>query len=200
MLSWGDFLSVCAGAHGLHRTSISLLDVICRDFLKSFVQERFDSWILSGEYCFELISRIRCPAGPVAGVMRVFVTVGGGNESPPQHIVAVDLILQGSLGAPEDISTASEPITARSSSGQREFMVLNIKGILIAKLGAFFARTADSDFVDLEFLGRNMATQVHAVRQQLNAEHRQAFINAYSRRNQSDANRVRRMKHAFGVA
>lgn len=79
-------------------------------------------------------------------------------------------------------------------------MLLNIKGILVAKLNAFFARAAESDFMDLEFLGRHMAPQVYAVRKQLNAEHRQAFINAYSRRyNNSDTNRVRRIKHAFGV-
>lgn len=45
-----------------------------------------------------------------------------------------------------------------------------------------------------------MAPQVYAARQELNAEHRQAFINAYSRRyNSVNTNGVRRLKHVFGA-
>ncbi|KAL4917280.1 hypothetical protein BDW62DRAFT_201904 [Aspergillus aurantiobrunneus] len=94
---------------------------------------------------------------------------------------------------------ASDPIVTETSLGRRQFMLLNIKGFLTAKLGAFMARAGPSDFMDLEFLGRRMEPQVYAVRQDLDMEHRQAFINAYRRQHSTDANRVARMKHAFGV-
>ena len=102
---------------------------------------------------------------------------------------------------PDDLSTATDSIIAVTPiTGEPEFKLLDVKGILLTKLTAFFAQASESDFTDLEFVGRNMAPQVYAVRQELNAEHRQVFINAYSRRyNSVNTNGVRRLKHVFGA-
>ncbi|KAL4903629.1 hypothetical protein BDW74DRAFT_179623 [Aspergillus multicolor] len=143
---------------------------------------------------------IRRPAGHTAGVIRAFVAAGGDHDHGlPRQIVAVDLTLPGSLGAPEDLSTASEAIPINTPSGQQELVLLDVKSILVAKLGVFFARASAKDFHDLEFLGRCMASQAYAVKEYLNLGHRKAFVCAYSQRWGWDTDRVQQMKHAYGV-
>ncbi|WEW60957.1 hypothetical protein PRK78_006445 [Emydomyces testavorans] len=102
--------------------------------------------------------RILRPAGPVSGVMRIFVKVGGEhNPGIPELYVMVDLILCGSLGAPVDVHTASELVTATTPLGPRQFPLLNIGSILNSKLGAFFGRREASDYLDIKFITQHFA-------------------------------------------
>ncbi|KAF2490757.1 hypothetical protein BU16DRAFT_565687 [Lophium mytilinum] len=143
--------------------------------------------------------RIRRPAGPTSGVMRVFVKVGGQlTPGIPELWVMVDLILRGSLGAPDNPQTASETVSVTTSVGPKQYLVLDILNTMISKLGAFFARGAINDYNDLVFLILRYAEQIYAIRAQLNQAHRQHFVTTYARTNQE--NRVRRVKHTLGVA
>ncbi|KAF7588603.1 hypothetical protein BBP40_005463 [Aspergillus hancockii] len=142
---------------------------------------------------------IRRPAGLVAGVMRIFVTVGGPhNPGISECIVEVDIIIQGSLGTPDDLSNAGETMSTMFQGSWREFNLLNIQGVLVAKLDAYAARASPSDYHDLEYLGKVFPSRVYEVRKQLKKEHRESFINEYKRKN-SDADLVRKMKRTFGV-
>ncbi|KAI9710294.1 MAG: hypothetical protein M1820_002788 [Bogoriella megaspora] len=148
-------------------------------------------------------ARILRPAGPVAGVMRVFIKVGGQyNAGLTELNTEVDLILRGSLGAPDDPSAASEAITANTPLGQRSFLILNLPTIVAGKLNAFFARGENSDFIDIGFLIGGFFQQIYAVRTQLNQTHRQHYVTEFERRNpgSSSANRVRSIKYTLGIA
>ncbi|KAE8151181.1 hypothetical protein BDV25DRAFT_139079 [Aspergillus avenaceus] len=149
-------------------------------------------------------ARIRRPIGPTNGVTRVFVTVDLDDQRPTQQIVGVDFILRGMhrtglLGAPDDPSVASESLTAEVFGSRREFMLLDIRSILIAKLSAFYARTFENDYQDLVFLGERMGARVYAIRQQLNEEQRRIFIDEYIRRNDPNEDRIQYMKHVYGI-
>lgn len=106
----------------------------------------------------------------------------------------------GSLGAPDNLEMASEMVTITVSSMQKQFALLDIRGIVTAKVGAFCARHSEKDYSDLEFLGQAFPVGVQQVSQQLNLAHRQGFINAYIARNQgpSSTGRVGNMKRVYG--
>ncbi|KAK2797857.1 hypothetical protein FQN50_009062 [Emmonsiellopsis sp. PD_5] len=152
--------------------------------------------VLSDQEC------ILRPAGPVSGVMRIFVRMGGEiDQAIEGTYVMVDIILHGSLGAPDDPRTSSEVVNVQTHLGLKAFPVLDVATIMSSKLGAFFGRGATSDFQDISWLLDNFPEKIHNVRTQLNQTHRQAFVNTFAQRNpgSSNENRVRRVRFSLGI-
>ncbi|KAH7395256.1 hypothetical protein DE146DRAFT_659654 [Phaeosphaeria sp. MPI-PUGE-AT-0046c] len=142
---------------------------------------------------------VRRPAGPTSGVMmRVFVLVGGqSNPGVPELWVAVDVILHGSLGAPEHPQDSSEVVTVSTEAGQKQFPVIDILHAMASKLNAYYSRQGPNDYTDITFLIRRFPEQVFAIRTQLNATHRQYFVTSFALENPQNA--VRRAKYILGV-
>jgi hypothetical protein len=71
-----------------------------------------------------------------------------------------------------------------------------------SKLGAFASRGQAKDYDDMMFLILHSHEEIHRIRAQLDLEHRQAFVNSYTRNNSgaAGASKVMRMKFLFGVA
>ncbi|KAF2828479.1 hypothetical protein CC86DRAFT_241231, partial [Ophiobolus disseminans] len=150
--------------------------------------------VLSGQ------SRVRRPAGPTSGVMRVFVLVGGQmNPGIPELWVAVDIILRGtcSLGAPDHLQNSSEVVAFNTNTGQKQLPVINILNAMASKLNAYYSRQAPNDYDDILFLIGTYPQQIFAIRTQLNATHRQYFVTSFSQHNAQNA--IRRVKHVLGV-
>jgi hypothetical protein len=104
--------------------------------------------------------------------MRIWVHTGG--EYNPEHSIqeldtSVDIILPegtlftppcpdsvdlspGSLGAPDDLPSASEILNFDTSFGPRQYTVLNIEYMTRAKFGAFATRASTTDYADIVFL------------------------------------------------
>ncbi|KAH7314338.1 hypothetical protein BKA65DRAFT_121040 [Rhexocercosporidium sp. MPI-PUGE-AT-0058] len=144
--------------------------------------------------------RILRPLGPVSGVMRIFVRAGGSIDvGLPNLLVVVDLVFRGALGAPGNPQTASEVITSPPALGSRPYTVLNIAAIMNSKLGAYFARSSDKDFADIQFLLTRYPQEIWSIRAQLNQNHRQAFVNAFASTNPPQA-RLKGAKQILGIA
>ncbi|KAF2691387.1 hypothetical protein K458DRAFT_353109 [Lentithecium fluviatile CBS 122367] len=144
-------------------------------------------------------SRVRRPAGPTSGVMKVFVRVGGQlNPGVSELWVAVDMILRGSLGAPDNPQNSSEVLTFSTAAGPKQLPVIDILSAMGSKLNAYYARQGQSDYQDISFLITKYPEQIFALRTQLNATHRQYFVASFAQGNPQNA--VRRVKHVLGVA
>ncbi|KAI1916867.1 hypothetical protein LOZ53_003154 [Ophidiomyces ophidiicola] len=173
--------------------------------LRGSRRDTFDVDIAAGCNMLQLIQavsnneRILRPLGPMSGVLRLFVQVESGNE--PEIHVMVDLILQGSLGAPSDLRTSSEAISINTETGPQTFAVLNIKSIAESKLGAFFARGSSNDFTDIQFLILTFPEKVYEIRAGLDQTHRQHFANIFAqkRTDPSGRNLLKRVKQVLGV-
>ena len=74
-----------------------------------------------------------------------------------------------------------------------------------SKLGAFFARGGSSpqsnDYQDIVFLVNKYMEPIYNIRSQLNATHRQEFVNAYARANPGPQRmaQVKKIKHVLGI-
>jgi hypothetical protein len=74
-----------------------------------------------------------------------------------------------------------------------------------SKLGAFFARGGgnpeSNDYEDIIFLVNNYMEPIYNIRSQLNATHRQEFVNVYAKANQGPQNmgKVKKIKHVLGI-
>nr|POF02290.1 hypothetical protein CFP56_65555 [Quercus suber] len=124
------------------------------------------------------ISRVLRPLGPVSGVMRVFVKTGGQYESGlSDMLVEVDLILRGSLGAPEHPESAFEVVSVNTSVGPRQYRLLNLEGIMTSKLGAAFARSSQNDIDDILFLIAQYPAELWGLKANFSIGQRQHFIN-----------------------
>ncbi|KAF1961116.1 hypothetical protein CC80DRAFT_543485 [Byssothecium circinans] len=142
---------------------------------------------------------VRRPAGPTSGVMRVFVLVGGQlNPGVPELWVAVDIILRGSLGAPDQPQNSSEVVTFNTDAGQKQLPVIDILNAMASKLNAYYSRQEPNDYSDISFLIAKYPEQVFAIRTQLNATHRQYFVTSFAQSNPQNA--IRRVKYVLGVA
>ncbi|USP72977.1 hypothetical protein yc1106_00251 [Curvularia clavata] len=148
--------------------------------------------VLSGQ------PRILRPAGPTPGVMRVFVLVGGQfDPGVPELWVVVDMIIGGSLGAPDHPQTSLEVVDYNTDMVQKQFPVIDLLSSMASKLGAFYSRQGPNDYRDLTFLITKYPEQVFAIRNQLNATQRQYFVAAFARTNTDNA--IIRVKHALGI-
>jgi hypothetical protein len=58
----------------------------------------------------------------------------------------------GALGAPVDVQASSEVIAVNTDFGPKNFAILDILSIMRSKLGAYFARASQNDYVDIAFL------------------------------------------------
>ncbi|KLJ06480.1 hypothetical protein EMPG_10127 [Blastomyces silverae] len=143
--------------------------------------------------------RIRRPAGPMSGVYRLFVKVGReGDPICPVLWTQVDLILQGSLGAPDDPQSVSQTISFTVGSVQKHYPVLNLSYMMASKLAAHSGRGETADMNDILFLIQKYAQQLYEVRVQLNQRHRQAFINALIQKT-SNSGIIKKAKFTLGV-
>ncbi|KAK3898708.1 hypothetical protein C8A05DRAFT_47053 [Staphylotrichum tortipilum] len=150
--------------------------------------------------------RILLPRGPVSGVMRAYVRVGGPLNSMLSEVpVCVDLITEGSLGAPDNILGGSEEVEGMTDAGMRTYRVVDMQHILASKLAAFHARgNLDSnDFKDLLWilLTSNHSAQVREVSGNLSLEDKQVFLAAVLRsRPKLSAGRIQRIKQLLRMA
>ncbi|CZR54900.1 uncharacterized protein PAC_04785 [Phialocephala subalpina] len=150
-------------------------------------------------------SRIWRPLGPTSGVLRLFIGVGGENSGVPELKVMVDVILRGSLGAPDNPQAATEVINSTTSLGPRAWPALDLPTVMNSKLGAFFARGGgnprSNDYQDILFLINRYMEPIYNIRSQLNATHRQEFVNAYARANAGPQRmgQVKKIKHVLGI-
>ncbi|KAK0118402.1 hypothetical protein ONS95_012691 [Cadophora gregata] len=145
--------------------------------------------------------RVVRPLGPVSGVMRVFVGVGGEHEPSISSLhVSVDLILQGSLGAPLDPSASSDLISHVSpiTNTATQYRIINVPAIMSAKLNAFFGRASQNDYQDIIFLLTKYPQEIYDCRAQLNQEHRQAFVEQYLARGAGQG-KLKAAKHILGI-
>ncbi|KAK8032170.1 hypothetical protein PG990_001904 [Apiospora arundinis] len=147
-------------------------------------------------------SRIKVPIGPVSGVMRVFVEVGPAyGENVTRQWVQVDIILRGSLGAPADLTGATDIISLPTTAGLKRYIVIDILHHFKSKLGALFGRNSTTDFLDLVFMCNMYFQQIAGFRNQLNFPQREHFIRHYAAgiRDPSQLNRVKKIKQLLGV-
>ncbi|WEW55166.1 hypothetical protein PRK78_000595 [Emydomyces testavorans] len=146
--------------------------------------------------------RILRPAGPVSGVMRIYVQTGGDiDPGIPDLYVMVDLILSGgSLGAPDNVQASSEVIAVNTDLGPKNYPVLNILSITRSKLAAYFERASQNDYTDIAFLVERFGQRVRAVRGQLNKNHCRRFFDMYKARVAGDQNRINWARNVLGVA
>ncbi|EGD94149.1 hypothetical protein TESG_01673 [Trichophyton tonsurans CBS 112818] len=86
--------------------------------------------------------------------------------------------LGGSLGAPDDPESASEIVLINTLTGEQKYPVYPL---LVSKLGAYFGRRKMSDFNDIMFIIHKYPLRVYDVREQLNREYRQAFVDALTK-------------------
>ena len=74
-----------------------------------------------------------------------------------------------------------------------------------SKLSAFFARGGNNaqsnDYQDIIFLVNKYMEPIYNIRSQLNATHRQEFVNAYARANPGPqkVGQVKKIKHVLGI-
>ncbi|KAI1936512.1 hypothetical protein LOZ66_004487 [Ophidiomyces ophidiicola] len=113
----------------------------------------------------------------------------------------VDMILQGSLGAPSDLGPSSEVVGITTETGPQTFSILNIKSILSSKLGGYVARASSNDFTDIQFLILTFPEKVYEIRAELDQSHRQHFANMFAQERTDPAGRnlPKRVKHVLGV-
>ncbi|RDL37584.1 uncharacterized protein BP5553_05017 [Venustampulla echinocandica] len=150
--------------------------------------------------------RILRPQGPVSGTIRLFVRTGGviENQGLPDLFTEADVMLSGTLGAPDDPQTAFEIVTREAPIGERSWPVLNISTLMSSKLGAFFGRGQGSphskDYIDIMFLANKYREAVYAIRTQLNATHKQHVVNTYIQASKGTGNekKVKAIKYIFG--
>lgn len=85
--------------------------------------------------------------------------------------------------------------------GERQYVMLDVLRHFQSKLGSFFARNGESDYLDLIFMCNKYGPKIAEFRGELNLPHRQHFITRYASANQGAAvsNRVKKMKHLLGV-
>ncbi|KAI9836120.1 MAG: hypothetical protein M1819_001736 [Sarea resinae] len=141
------------------------------------------------------LDRVLRPAGPVSGVMRIFINLEG--TIAQNKLVEVDLILRSSLGAPDEPATSLDTVPYN----QRTYPVVNVSHAISSKLAACFDRADLKDYADIVFLVQRFPQEIFFFRTSLNASHRQNFVTAYIHNNQgpANANKVRRVKHVLGV-
>ncbi|RMD41617.1 hypothetical protein DV735_g3529, partial [Chaetothyriales sp. CBS 134920] len=142
--------------------------------------------------------RLLRPLGPVSGVMRIFIK-GENEDGLSSPYVMVDLILRGSLGAPDHLETESEDVKAGPDLGDRPFRLINLPSLLQSKLGAFFGRSADNDMADIIFLILRYPEEVYNARAALNQEHRQHFINKLAVTRDVPKSQMNKARHALGI-
>ncbi|KAK4208564.1 hypothetical protein QBC37DRAFT_405166 [Rhypophila decipiens] len=124
--------------------------------------------------------RLKVPIGPGSGVMRVFVHVGPKyGESVAEKWVQVDIILRGSLGAPDDLHGTTETVSTKTQQGPKEYVVIDLLRHFQSKLGAFFARNGKSDFEDLVFMCNTYFEQIAVFRGQLSFAQREHFVRQF---------------------
>ncbi|PVH73494.1 hypothetical protein DL98DRAFT_607255 [Cadophora sp. DSE1049] len=141
------------------------------------------------------------PLGPVSGVMRVYVEVGGEFEPSISSLhVSVDLILEGSLGAPLNPSTSSElvPCISLITNTTTQYRIINVPAIISAKLNAFSSRASQNDYQDIIFLLMKYPQEIYDCRAQLNQEYRRVFVEQYAARGAGQG-KLKAAKHILGV-
>lgn len=79
------------------------------------------------------------------------------------------------------------------------FPVLNILTITRSKLGAYFARAAEDDYVDIAFLVENYTQSARAVHGQLDRNHCQRFLSVYKSRAGRAQDRIGRARYVLSV-
>jgi hypothetical protein len=96
-------------------------------------------------------------------------------------------------------------IDSTTSLGPRAWQVLDLPAAMNSKLGAFFARGGSNpqskDYQDIVFLVTKYMEPIYNIRSQLNATHRQEFVNAYARANPGPQKmgQVKKIRHVLGM-
>lgn len=79
------------------------------------------------------------------------------------------------------------------------FPVLNILTITRDKLGAYFARAAEDDYIDIAFLVENYSQSARAVHGQLDRNHCQRFLSVYKSRDKGTKDPIDRVRYVLCV-
>ncbi|PGH36400.1 hypothetical protein GX50_00735 [[Emmonsia] crescens] len=148
-------------------------------------------------------SRLALPKGPTASVLRIFVLTGGEHDSSNElpSLVEMDIIFNGSLGAPTDVASGVETLNVETVAGNRSYPVLNVHNQMVSKLGAFWSRPGqnDKDYLDILFCLARYSGEIYSVRAQLDYEQRDAFIESFRRKNPGQSQGVAKLKQILGV-
>ncbi|SPN97467.1 uncharacterized protein DNG_00981 [Cephalotrichum gorgonifer] len=166
--------------------------------------ERLEAILVQEErICVPLTYGTRC--------IQIFVHTGGDwddRSSPPlpELAVSVDIIINGNLGIPPDLPSATESITPSQPDinlGPDPVVpVIDVFHQFATKLNVHHARRQTEDYVDLEFLAETYPSGIFAVRNFLNRDHREAFWTDYALRNAAaeEAARVEGMRVLLGLS
>ncbi|KAJ6172662.1 hypothetical protein N7470_001729 [Penicillium chermesinum] len=150
--------------------------------------------------------RIHFPAvhGPTA--VQIFIDTGqsvdGEFPEVPDLAVSMDIVISGNLGTPEDLRSSREPINPhRPTPLGSPVLVLGLVFQIHAKLDAFSRRgEQDSkDFMDLEFLFMQYATDIPAFCDYYDVDHRRYFWVQYASKYVAFPDQVESMRNLLGL-
>jgi hypothetical protein len=97
------------------------------------------------------------------------------------------------------VQASSEVIAVNTDFGPKNFAILDILSIMRSKLGAYFARASQNDYVDIAFLVERYSQSVWGVRGQLDKNYCTRFFDVYKARAAGDQARINRARHVLGV-
>lgn len=114
----------------------------------------------------------------------------------------MDIVISGHLGTPEDLQSSREPINPRRPTPLGSpVLVLGLVFQIYAKLDAFSRRgEQDSkDFLDLEFLFMQYATDIPTFRDYYDVEYRRYFWVQYASKYMAFPDQVESMRNLLGL-